>query len=124
MIKGPGNDVWVIDHHHTLAALDYSPYHSTAVTLHLVCDYSNLTSVTAFWKLMVERRAVYNYGRPHGEPNRLPAEISTTALPVFLYFNKTGSTFLDDPWRSLAGFIRKIKSVWSKEDRYFMRQEP
>lgn len=58
VVKGPQNDVWIIDHHHTLAALDYSQYSDTVITLQVVCDYSNITTVTGFWDLMLQKRAV------------------------------------------------------------------
>ena len=49
------------DHHHLLAALDSSQWYATEVTLDVVCDFSNSTSLDQFWSTMKKHGTVYGY---------------------------------------------------------------
>lgn len=109
VIKGPADGLWILDHHHVLAALDYSGYDDVSVTVSVVCDFSNSDTLRDFWQRMASTGYVYNYGRPKTRPNQLPARIDPDTMPLILSFNASESTMMDDPWRSLAGFARKLK---------------
>lgn len=106
--KGPNNDVWILDHHHLLAALDASGYDKLKVTIHIVCDFSAAESLAEFWHSMEIKRTVYNYGRPPGQFDALPTTVAVDSIPLTIDFNETGTPFMDDHWRSLSGFIRKL----------------
>ena len=106
-----GSVLYCLDHHHLLAALDYAgaPF-ATAVkpSIYVVCDFSSAPSDAAFWEAMAPH--MYNFGRPRASPDSLPTRLpSAGAFPSRIAFNAShGSDFMDDPWRSLAGFIRKL----------------
>lgn len=112
-----GAALYVLDHHHTLAALDYAGAAlATAVcpTVHVVCDFSAESSdETAFWAKM--RAHMYAFGRPAAQPNALPSALPApiaAAFPRTITFNATQHhAFMDDPWRSLAGFVRKLDTA-------------
>jgi hypothetical protein len=105
---GPGNGAWMVDHHHTLAALDYSGFSDVSVTFNVVCAFDSSLPVATFWNYMVKQKGVFNYARP--EADALYEEVRFDSLPRVLYFNRTSSSFQDDHWRALAGFAKKIRN--------------
>ena len=111
--KGPENDVWILDHHHVLAALDLSTYSSTKITIHIVCDYSSVTNTMEdFWNKMIQNEMTYLMIRqPTNNYASLPSfSLPWEKVPWIINFNATQTSFIDDPWRSLVGFSRKIES--------------
>jgi len=109
--KGPGGGFWILDHHHLLAALDRSQWHGVQPTVHLVCDFSDASDLPSFWTMMATHHTAYRYGRPKGSPDALPTEINPLSdIPASFVHNASFTEFVDDPWRSFAGFVRKIES--------------
>ena len=109
VVKGINNDVWLLDHHHLLSALDYTGYGNAMVSLYIVCDFtSKVKTINDFWKLMQKENYVYPFSRPKGDYTSLPTQIDTSQIPKVLIYNSTMTWFLDDPWRSLASYIRKL----------------
>eukprot|EP00945_MAST-04E_sp_MAST-4E-sp1_P001647 g1647.t1 len=107
---GPANDAWLLDHHHLLAALDYSGYFDVSVTINVVCVFDPSMDMQTFWKKMVDEKGVFNYASPDPATDALYKEIDFTALPNVIFFNTTASSLINDNWRSLAGFGRKLSS--------------
>ena len=105
---GFGHEVWLLDHHHVLAALDYGNYDSVLVTIHIVCDFSNSTSLASFWETMHSKELAYRMTRSSN--TSLPSTLLPwQQMPTTISFNTSLPTpFSDDPWRSLVGFSRKI----------------
>lgn len=120
------NKMYVIDHHHHLAALDYASHDSVRVTVYIVCNLSEAeaSSTSLVFSVLQSKKMAYLYGRPRGSPNELPTPVSqsSSAFPVSIAFNKTFTTMADDRWRSLVGFTRKIKADdCSKDNKYCVR---
>jgi len=109
-IIGPDNYIYVVDDHHTLCALDYSGYSSTSVTFNIICDKRG-QSLDEFWSYMTSHNLAYTAAHPDGKPNDLPIAISYTLLPTSFAFTAAYISFNDDPWRSIAGFSRKVTSA-------------
>ena len=123
VVLGPGGRIYLLDHHHTLAALDFSNYHNTKTTLFISCDFSNY-SATEAWPALVARALAYPYGRPASTPDALPNPISESSIPSRIVFQAGGnSTFMDDRWRALSSFVRKVKGLddCPKVNKYCMR---
>src|SRR5690606_27796833 len=93
VIAAPDGNFYQIDHHHlALAALDVGRKNGWYV---LFKDYSKLADMDAFWSRMIERK--YVRAKDHeGKAIRIP-----DSLP------KTIREIRDDPYRSLAWFVRK-----------------
>lgn len=108
VVLGPKNDAWILDHHHLLAALDYSTFDDLSVTITIVCIFDPNESMDQFWVKMQAINGVYPYGRPIGFPNALPSLESYNRLPTYIAFNQTFSSFNDNMWRAIAGFSRKV----------------
>lgn len=103
LVIGPNNVPYIIDDHHTLSALQYSGYSSTTITCQVVCNWANFSGTMAdFYTKMREKNFFLGIGRPSGDVNSLPALIDPTTI------GSTIGTLPDDPWRSLAGYARKI----------------
>ena len=146
-VLGPDNKIYLLDEHHTLAALDYSLWGAdTLVKINIVCDKRQLPSMRLFWQYMVEHDLVSLVSSPRLNVNALPVKISPFDLPQSFSFtvdkpyslsaaniggdaaagggvddhvddnvpvhvvdaDTISSTMRDDPWRSLAGFSRKV----------------
>ncbi|MEW6643690.1 MAG: ParB-like protein [Pseudomonadota bacterium] len=92
VVMGPGRKHYVIDHHHLSRAL-----HEEGVKDILVTVVADLTMVdpAVFWNVMEARRWVYPYDSKGVRQNyrKLP---------------KTVADLKDDPFRSLAGELRRI----------------
>lgn len=96
IVLGPGGKAYVIDHHHLALAMIHEGYKTAQVKI--VTDFSNETSQDAFWKKMEEGDGKgKKYVHPYDENGKLRA---ISALPRRL------KDLIDDPYRSLAGFVR------------------
>lgn len=111
-VIGPGPALYIVDDHHTLCALDYSGYEDTSVTLNVLCDKRNL-SAAQFWSEMDSQNLAYLASHPYNLPNSLPQPISYTKIPTSFDFTSSSQSFTDDPWRSMAGFSRKVQDAAS-----------
>jgi hypothetical protein len=117
IVLGPGGvNIYILNGHHTLASLDGSGYHTTLVTLRMVCDYQSL-SVDDFWAQMADSGFAYLYG--HKQENALPVAVKPSDLPTSFKFTTEGTDFDDDRWRSMVGFSRKI--ALGKDKKYVDR---
>eukprot|EP01035_Chromulina_nebulosa_P019983 gene19983-25953_t len=110
-VIAPNNKFYIVDDHHTISALDYSGYNSVSVTLNIICDKRNLTSMDNFWNEMIDEQLVFLLSRDETSPNVLPTSIDPSNLPSSFSFTKSSKSFSDDPWRSLAGYSRKVTNV-------------
>lgn len=113
-VVGPDDAFYIVDHHHELAALDFSGYSSTVVTVQVLCDYRNST-MDEFWDAMVKTQYVYLAAHPELDTYQMPAPITPDQLSGSFSFTEDCKTFADDPWRSLASFSRKVNMEESDE---------
>ncbi len=92
VVLGPGRTHYVIDHHHLARAL-----HDEGVKEVLVTVIADLTMVDrdAFWVVLDSRRWVYPYDAK-GERHH------------YREIPKTVAGLKDDPFRSLAGELRRV----------------
>eukprot|EP00912_Choanoflagellata_sp_UC4_P002474 UC4_evm3s1566 len=119
VVLGPDRNFYILDHHHTLAALDFSGF-DVQVSLYVVCDWSDVKSVSEFWDRMKTSNFAYLYGA--SKADSLPTSISYDIIPKTLEYTAKGTTFKDDPWRAFGGFVRKISnSSCPKSNKYCMR---
>ena len=105
-----GDALYLVDHHHLLSALDLSG-HNPLVRVHMACRLKQSSEV-AIWNELFHR----GWAFPHSIPaiaasnftQRLTLSEALAAVPRQLRFTPTNQTLVDDPWRSLAGFARKL----------------
>ena len=109
-VIGPNNKIYIVDDHHTLSALDYSGYSTVSVTMDIICDKRG-TSEEEFWSEMEKNKLVFLLAHPHNEPNKQYIAINYTQLPQTFSFTSKDMSLTDDPWRSLAGFSRKVTTA-------------
>lgn len=114
-VIGPGPAIYVVDDHHTLSALDYSGFDDVSVTFNVICDHRTM-STEDFWDFMRSNHFAYLAAHPHNEPNSMPAPVSYLDLPARFSFTSKDAVFADDPWRSLAGYSRKLTSEKCPKD--------
>lgn len=91
VVKGPGNALFIIDHHHLALAMADRGIETTACQLE--ADYSGLDP-GSFWAKMEQQRWVYLYDENGKGP------LSAADLP------RTVVGLKDDPYRSLASAVR------------------
>jgi hypothetical protein len=91
VVKGPGNALFITDHHHLALAMADLGIETTACQLE--ADYSALDP-DSFWAKMEEQHWVYLYDEKGKGPR------SPTDLP------RTVAGLKDDPYRSLASAVR------------------
>ena len=60
---------------------------------------------------MQNQSLAYLVAHPNDEPNTIPIEISYQQLATTFQFTKDSKSLSDDPWRSLAGYSRKVQDV-------------
>eukprot|EP00947_MAST-08B_sp_MAST-8B-sp1_P003976 g3976.t1 len=112
VVVGPGAaNLYILDHHHTLMALELADsdiQDDVHVYISVVCDYRSL-STSVFWQKLVSDKFAYLLSRPAGSPKQLPSRIQPSDLPNAITTAASGG-FVDDPWRSWASFVRKIKA--------------
>jgi hypothetical protein len=92
VVKGPGNALFITDHHHLARALADRGIETTYCQIE--ADYSSLDP-GPFWAKMEEQNWVYLYDE-NGKGPRDPA-----GLP------RSVEGLKDDPYRSLAGAVRR-----------------
>ena len=49
VVLGPNHDMWLLDHHHLLSALDFSGFDDLSVTVNVVCAFDPNESMEQFW---------------------------------------------------------------------------
>jgi hypothetical protein len=103
-VLGPDNAPFLIDSHHTVRALDESGYDSIEVTLEMICDWSGMNS-TLFYDAMIKNNFMEPLGRVTSNVKEiLPVRIDPSkSIPDFI------SRTVDDPWRSFATLVCKVK---------------
>ena len=90
-VMGPGQRPYIVDHHHLGLALHQVG--QKKVFLMVLADWSHLERAT-FWRMMEFHQWVY----PFNEKGR---RVSVDLLPIHV------GELTDDPYRSLAGLVRK-----------------
>jgi hypothetical protein len=106
VVRGGNGTLYLIDRHHTLAALDLSAHAGVEVTLELACDLSSLAPGAALWAELARRGYAYLYARPCDAPDALPTAVEPSTLPTAISFTAAGPSLADDTWRALAGFAK------------------
>lgn len=107
-VLGPDGYFYIVDDHHTLSALDYSGYSDVSVTLDVLCDKRSTASMDIFYKYLEGNNFIYLGYHPLDKPNVLPEAIAPQFLPTIFSFTSSSKSFTDDPWRSMAGYSRKV----------------
>ena len=105
VVISPRKELYITDHHHFLVVCYHLGIRKVQVKVVEDLSKSHLT-YDQFWKLMNKRRAVYPYcqfGEGPREPLYLPRDIRGLA---------------DDPYRSLAWFVRKA-GAFENSDKNF-----
>lgn len=109
--------IYIIDDHHTFSALDMSNYDSIFVTINIICDLRNYT-FDDFWSYMNHHNYTILAAYPNNQANALPTPINYRDMPHNITFRPQIKTLMDDPWRSLVGFSRKIKDLHPSVQAY------
>jgi hypothetical protein len=91
VVIGPGFERYIIDHHHWARAWYELELRETPVVV--VDDFSRM-SPTEFWKRMERERRIHPY-------DESGAKCALSALPATVF------ELRDDPYQSLAAFVRK-----------------
>jgi hypothetical protein len=91
VVKGPGNTLFITDHHHLALAMADRGIETTACQIQ--ADYSGLDP-TSFWAKMEGQHWVYLYDE-NGKGPLNPADLPRTV-----------ASLKDDPYRSLASAVR------------------
>jgi hypothetical protein len=105
VVRSPSNELYVLDHHHFLFVCYHLGIRKVRVQVKKDLSKSKLT-YRAFWKWMYHRRNAYPYcqfGEGPREAIYLPRDIRGVA---------------DDPYRSLAWFVRKA-GAFKNSDKNF-----
>ena len=115
-VLGPHGVPYLVDSHHTISALEASGHHSS-VQVHLkkICDWSYLTPNDFYVAMKKEnfmngtdrissRDSTIGQSMKKDDMNKLPIQVDVAkAIP------ETVAGLKDDPWRSLAALVRKVK---------------
>jgi hypothetical protein len=99
IVKGPGGRVFIVDHHHLVRALWQGDFHHAWCS---VLDDLSALNASAFWARMKAQGWVYPFDAHNQEQ-------PYSAIPDHV------KKLQDDPYRSLAGFIRR-KGGYTKKD--------
>lgn len=108
VVIGPGPALYIVDDHHSLCALDFSGFDETSVTFDVLCDMRHLTP-NDFWNELQGQNLAFLVAHPYNDSMELPKAISFQDIPSYFAFTATDKSLSDDPWRSVAGFSRKVK---------------
>lgn len=106
-VIGPGPSIYIVDDHHSSCALDFSGFDDTTVTFAILCDLRT-TVEDEFWNILQKQNLAY-LAAHMDTTNSLPVQISWKQLPNRFSFTASDQTLSDDPWRSLAGYSRKVE---------------
>lgn len=104
------NAIYIVDDHHTYCALDASGYDTVTATINILRDLRNETVVN-FWKYIANHNYSMMASHPLGQPNTLPLPMTYENMPTVISFTNDNKTLTDDPWRSLVGYSRKVKTA-------------
>jgi hypothetical protein len=101
-VRGPGGDLWVVDHHHLGHALQQEGFKTAPVVI--IGDVSKV-SRRDFWKTMEEKGWLHPFdSKGRKRPIKdIPAKIIDME---------------DDPYRSLAGFVREAGGFAKSQTPY------
>lgn len=105
VVVGPEGRLYMVDHHHLARAVIESDH--SKVYIQVIENYSNL-SQEEFWKKMKKNHFVYL------RDDVTESVLSPEDLPEWIEDLK------DDPFRSLAGFLRDLKGFQKKLGAYFI----
>ena len=105
VVIGPHRDLYIVDHHHFLSVCYHVGIKKVRITPIKNMSRSGMT-YGEFWKWMAKNRSVYPFCQ-FGEGPRKP-----------LYLPKDIRGLADDPYRSLAWFVRKA-GAFENSDRNF-----
>ena len=110
VVLGPDKSFYIIDDHHSLSTLDYSGDDKTMVYLEVDTSLVDLT-LDDFWKKLESTGKTYLGYHTSSDDRILPSKVKHyTELPTKFSFTKDEEkTMADDPWRSLAGYSRKVE---------------
>mmetsp|Transcript_16204 Transcript_16204/g.41335 ORF Transcript_16204/g.41335 Transcript_16204/m.41335 type:complete len:323 (-) Transcript_16204:11-979(-) len=103
-VMAPGGRLYLTDNHHHMSAVEYTgddDIWGLDITVSLVCDLRDVSSMDDFWAQMQQRKYVYLYA-PGAAPFDPPAVITPGQLPVS--WSPAEGGFADDVWRALAAF--------------------
>lgn len=102
-IKGPDDNLYIIDHHHLCRAAQMVG--EKKVFVKIVQDWSNFEEESTFWKAMYDQNYIWPYDE-YG--NRVELSVMPLMLPRSIELLK------NDPYRSVAGILRK-RGVYEKD---------
>ena len=109
-----GRRLFLVDHHHLMAALDLSGF-DLKVTVRTVCVLSDVVTgqgEAGIWAELFRRGWAFPHSIPALTASNFTSIPSATEaareMPRTLRFTARNQTLGDDPWRSLAGFSRKL----------------
>jgi hypothetical protein len=94
VVAAPDGNFYMIDHHHQALAAYEAGRENAYYVLHT--DYSKLKDMDEFWSRMKLKHWVREFDHL-GRPIKIPGGLPRTILGM-----------LDDPYRSLAWFVRKL----------------
>lgn len=94
VVIGPGNQLYIVDHHHLATALMISKQEKKHIYANIIDDLRHMPPMK-FWKLMYDKKLVYLFD----ENGRGP--LNPALLPL------TIAELKDDPFRSLAWAVRE-----------------
>jgi hypothetical protein len=103
VVRGPGNSTYIIDHHHLALALLREGYQEAPIKV--AHDFSDCATMKEFWETMQQENLVYLYD----EKGR---KVTVDDLPQSLEDMK------DDPYRSLAWYVREAKGYEKTDEPY------
>eukprot|EP00301_Raphidiophrys_heterophryoidea_P020276 c5016_g1_i3.p1 GENE.c5016_g1_i3~~c5016_g1_i3.p1 ORF type:complete len:312 (+),score=48.23 c5016_g1_i3:40-936(+) len=108
VVLGPQRSPYLLDHHHTLSALDLSGHGTVEVTILISCDFSALPE-TEFWQEMQNHQYAFLLAHPLDLPNALYQQGNYSDLPLTVEFNADSSSFTDDPWRTMSSLVQDVE---------------
>ena len=125
-VLGPHGIPYLVDSHHTASALEASGYHNTRVTLKKMCDWSHM-STENFVKTMKRHNFMMGMGRRPSssssssnddddddcyhqqQPLHHDDDLPVPIVDITKSIPSTIPQLKDDPWRSFAALVRKVK---------------
>jgi hypothetical protein len=105
VVISPHGELYIVDHHHFLAVCYYTGIRKVRVTVVKDLSKSKL-SYAGFWKWMSKTRNAYPFCQFGEGPRKA------------LYLPRDIRGLADDPYRSLAWFVRKAGAFEASERNY------